>query len=106
MPNPVQNIAEGAADLWICRGQIPPANAKNMQVALEGVNTPAIEATCMQPVQPLGCSFHPLMDILPGKNDVPEGPTVLPTQNQDLPDRVVSERLSNREAPSGKATAP
>jgi len=81
MPNPVQNIPERSADLSMCRGQIPLANAEGMEVARETVNPPAIETTGMQPMQPLGCPFHNSMDILPGENDIAEGPTVLPTQD-------------------------
>jgi len=81
MPNPVQNISKGAAGLSMYRGQTPHANAENMEVAPEGVNAPAIEATCMQPMQPLGCPFHRSMRILPGESDIAEGSTVLPTQD-------------------------
>ena len=45
-------------------------------------------------------------DALSGKNNIAERRAVLPAQDQDLPGRVVSQRLRNRESPSREAAMP
>jgi len=104
--NPVQNLAEGTADLSVCGDEIPLPNSENVEVVREDANTPTIQAARMQPVQPLGCPFHSSKSALSGKNNIAERRAVLPAQDQDLPGRVVSQRLDNRESPSGEAAAP
>src|SRR5438874_7740707 len=88
------------------RSQAALPDVEHMDVEREAVNTPAMKTAGMQPVQPLGCPFHGSKSALSGKNNIAERRAVLPAQDQDLPGRVVSQRLSNRESPSREAAMP
>src|SRR5712691_11044546 len=88
------------------RSQAALPNVEHMEVAREAVNTPATETAGMQPVQPLGCPFHCSKSALSAKNNIADRQAVLPAQDQDLPGRVVSQRLRHRESPSREAAVP
>src|SRR2546422_9564071 len=88
------------------RSQAALPDVEHLEVAREAVNTPAMKTAGMQPVQPFGCPFHGSKSALSGKNNIAERQAVLPAQDQDLPGRVVSQRLRNRESPSREAAMP
>ena len=106
MLHPVQNVAKDAAGLSLCGRQPALLSAEDMQVAREAVFTPTLEATRVQPVQPLGCPFHCPKGGLPSQNDFAHGRALFTTQDQDLPGRMVGQRLRDGETPLREAETP